>query len=59
LHTLQVVLELFFTFHVLHDIGESDDGNDGDTEFLFNFLNGRELAILTSFLTVDQLEDTD
>jgi hypothetical protein len=44
LHSLQVLCEIFFP---------------GYPEFLFNFLYGRHVAVLTTFLSIDELEDTD
>lgn len=58
-HPLQILLQIVLAIHVSHDVIQGDNGYDGDAKLFFHLLNGRELAVLTPFLSVDQLEDTD
>ena len=59
LHLLQLFLHILSAFHVPHNIVQCDDRDDGDIELLFNLLHGGSGSLLTSFLTVDQLDDAD
>ena len=59
LHPLQIILEFVLAVHVSHNVIERNDGYDGHAEFLFDLLHGRELAVLTAFLSVDELQDPD
>lgn len=59
LHLLQLFLHILSTLHVPHDIIQRDNRDDGNVEFLFNLLHGGAGTLLSSFLTVDELDDAD
>lgn len=59
LHPLEVLLEVILAFHVLHNVVQSDDGNDRNPKLLFDLLDSRQVAVLSTFLSIDELKDSD
>lgn len=44
--------------HVLHNVGHGDNGLDGDSEVALDLLDGRQVPVFASFLTINSHEDT-
>lgn len=58
-HLFKLFLHLFPALHVLYDIIQRNDRDDGHVEFLFDFLDGGSGALLSPFLSIHELDYSD